>query len=178
MPTLAFTGLEAIQVFAIFMVANGLRGGLVAFQLAFSFFILPAAIVTWPIALVLLPELAGFHHAGRERAFRDGLSSGVRLTSFFTVPIALAYLVLAVPLARAILFGQLGEPHNVGLIALSLASLAPGVMAESWFILGTYAFYGRLDVRTPLRSMVVRVGVSVGLMALTWGVRGRRSCRS
>ena len=171
-PTLAFTGLEAIQVFAIFMVADRLRGGLVAFQLSFSFFILPAAIVTWPIARALLPQLARLHHAGREQAFRDELSRGVRLTSFFTVPIALAYLALAVPLARAISFGQLGDPHVVRMIALSLASLAPGVIAESWFILGTYAFYGRLDARTPLRSMVVRVSVSVGIMALTWTVRG------
>ena len=171
-PTLAFTGLEAIQVFAIFMVADRLRGGLVAFQLAFSFFILPAAIVTWPIARALLPQLARLHHAGREQAFRDELSRGVRLTSFFTVPTALAYLALAVPLARAISFGQLGEPHVVRQIALSLASLAPGVVAESWFILGTYAFYARLDARTPLRSMVVRVSVSVGIMALTWTVRG------
>jgi putative peptidoglycan lipid II flippase len=171
-PTLAFTGLEAIQVFAIFMVADRLRGGLVAFQLAFSFFILPAAVVTWPIARALLPQLARLHHAAREHAFRDELSRAVRLTSFITVPTALAYLALAVPLARAISFGQLGEPNVVRLIALSLASLAPGVIAESWFILGTYAFYARLDARTPLWSMVVRVGVSVGIMALTWNVHG------
>jgi putative peptidoglycan lipid II flippase len=171
-PTLGFTGLEAIQVFAIFMVADRLRGGLVAFQLAFSFFILPAAVVTWPIARALLPQLARLHHARREQAFRDELSRGVRLTSFITVPTALAYVALAVPLARALSFGQLGEPQVVRLIALSLASLAPGVIAESWFILGTYAFYARLDAHSPFWSMVLRVGVSVGIMALTWGVHG------
>ncbi len=171
-PTLAFTGLEAMQVFVVFMVANRLRGGLVAFQLAFSFFILPAAIVTWPIARALLPQLARLHRTGREQGFRDELARGVRLTSFITVPTAIAYVVLAVPMSRAISFGQLGEPEVVRLIALSLASLAPGVIAESWFILGTYAFYARLDAHTPLRSMVLRVGVSVGIMALTWGVRG------
>lgn len=171
-PTLGFTGLEAIQVFAIFMVADRLRGGLVAFQLAFSFFILPAAVITWPIGRALLPQLARLHHARRERAFRDELSRGAQLTSFITVPTALAYVALAVPLARALSFGQLGEPHVVRLIALSLASLAPGVIAESWFILGTYASYARLDARSPLWSMVVRVGVSVGIMALTWSVQG------
>ncbi len=171
-PTLAFTGLEALQVFAVFMVANRLRGGLVAFQLAFSFFILPAAIVTWPIARALLPQLARLHRTGREQGFRDELARGLRLTSFITVPTAIAYLALAVPMARAISFGQLSDPAVVRLIALSLASLAPGVIAESWFILGTYAFYARLDAHAPLRSMVLRVGVSVGVMALTWGVRG------
>ena len=55
---------------------------------------------------------------------------------------------------------------------MSLASLAPGVVGESWFILGTYAFYARLNVRSPLRSMVLRVGLSVGLMALAWSIRG------
>lgn len=171
-PTLAYTGLEAAQVFAIFMVADRLRGGVVDFQLALSFFFLPAAVVTWPIARALLPQLSRYFHAGLEQPFKDELTRAVRLTTFITVPTAFAYLALSVPMARAITFGQLGNPEDVRRIAMSLASLAPGVVGESWFILGTYAFYARLDVRSPLRSMVLRVGLSVGLMALAWSIRG------
>src|SRR6266704_3514916 len=46
-PTLAFTGLAALQVFALMVVASRVRGGLVAFQLALNFFYLPTAVVTW-----------------------------------------------------------------------------------------------------------------------------------
>jgi putative peptidoglycan lipid II flippase len=46
------------------------------------------------------------------------------------------------------------------------------VVGETWFILGTYAFYARQDVRSPVRSMVVRVVVTLSLMAVAWLSRG------
>jgi putative peptidoglycan lipid II flippase len=169
---LAFTGLEAAQVLAIFVVADRLRGGLVTFQIALSLFFLPAAVITWPIARALLPQLSRLHRSGDAVSFRRELARGFRLTSFVTVPTAFAYLALAGPIANAITFGALHEPAATRMVALSLAALAPGVIGESWFILGTYAFYARLDARTPLRSMAVRVGVSAALMAASWPVRG------
>jgi putative peptidoglycan lipid II flippase len=171
-PTLAYTGLAATQVFAMLMVANRLAGGLVAFQLALNFFYLPTAVLTWPLARAVLPELARLHSRGDVRGFRDELARGVRMASFVTVPIALGYMALALPLARAISFGQLhtaGGPH---LTAVSLTMLGPAIVGETWFILGTYAFYSRRDVRSPLICMAVRVGTSIGLMSLAWSVHG------
>jgi peptidoglycan biosynthesis protein MviN/MurJ (putative lipid II flippase) len=43
---------------------------------------------------------------------------------------------------------------------------------ETWFILGTYALYAQHDVRSPLRSMAVRVGTSIAVMATAWFVSG------
>jgi putative peptidoglycan lipid II flippase len=171
-PMLAYTGLQAAQVFAVFVVADRLRGGLVAFQLALSLFFLPVAVITWPVARALLPQLSRLHRSGDARAFRSELGRGLGLTSFVTVPTALAYLALAVPIAAAITFGALRDAASVRMVALSLAALAPGVLGENWFILGSYAFYARLDARTPLRAMIVRVGVSTSLMAATWWIRG------
>src|SRR6266508_813995 len=167
-PTLGFTGLAALQIFAVMVVANRVQGGFVAFQLALNFFYLPTAIVTWPTARALLPQLSRLHHAGHGRSFRGELLRGVTVASFLTVPIAAAYVALSFPLAHALAFGRLGEGGAWRLTALSLASLAPGVVGETWFILGTYAFYARHDVRSPLRSMAIRVGVSLTLMAGAW----------
>jgi putative peptidoglycan lipid II flippase len=167
-PTLAFTGLAALQVFALMVVAGRVRGGLVAFQLALNFFYLPTAVVTWPLARALLPQLSRLHLASDGRAFRDDLLRGVAVASFATVPIAAAYLALSFPLAHALAFGQLARGGGSRLMALSLASLAPGVVGETWFTLGTYACYARHDVRAPLRAMAVRVGLSLCLMAVAW----------
>jgi putative peptidoglycan lipid II flippase len=174
MPMLAYTGLAATQILAVFVVANKISGGLVAFQLGLNFFYLPAAIVTWPIARALLPHLSRLHYDGNTKLFREEISRGVALASFVAVPIAVAYVVLCVPLARAITFGLLGTPTGVTMVALSLATVAVGVVGETWFILGTYAFYARHDVRAPLRSMAVRVAVAIGLMGLAWSARGPR----
>jgi putative peptidoglycan lipid II flippase len=172
LPTLAFTGLAALQIFAVMIVANTVRGGFVAFQLALNFFYLPIAIVTWPIARAILPQLSRLHHAGDARGFRDEFLRGMAVASFVTVPIAVGYLVLAPAVGTAVSFGALAEGGGAHLMAISLASLAPGLVAETWFILGTNALYAQHDARTPLRSMAIRVGVSLVVMAVARAVGG------
>jgi putative peptidoglycan lipid II flippase len=170
-PTLGFTGLAAFQVFAVMVVASKVSGGLVAFQLALNFFYLPTAVVTWPIARALLPQLSRLHQAEDRRQFANELLRGVVVASFVTIPIAALYAGLAAPLAQALAFGELSS-GGWHLTALSLASLSLGIVGETWFILGTYAFYARQDVRSPVRSMAVRVAVTVSLMAVAWLSRG------
>jgi putative peptidoglycan lipid II flippase len=170
-PTLGFTGLAALQLFAVMVVASKVSGGLVAFQLALNFFYLPTAVVTWPIARALLPQLSRLHQAEDRRQFANELLRGVVVASFVTIPIAALYAGLAAPLAEALAFGELGS-GGWQLTALSLASLSLGVVGETWFILGTYAFYARQDVRSPVRSMAVRVGVTLSLMAVAWLSQG------
>jgi peptidoglycan biosynthesis protein MviN/MurJ (putative lipid II flippase) len=80
---------------------------------------------------------------------------------------AIGYVVLSVPIARAIAIGQLRVDGGESLVAISLGALAIGVVGETWFILGTYAFYARQNVRAPLRSMVVRVGVALACMSIS-----------
>lgn len=171
-PTLGFTGLAAFEIFATMVVANKVAGGNVAFQLALNLFFLPMAVVTWPMARALLPQLARLHHAGDGRRFRDELLRAVTVASFVTVPITVAYLGLSGPLAHVLAFGQLARGSGPQLMALSLVSLAPGVVAETWFTLGTYAFYAQQDVRSPLRSMAVRVGVFLIVISLAWRTQG------
>lgn len=166
--TLGFTGLAAVELFAMLVVASTVEGGLVAFQLALNFFYLPTALVTWPIGRALLPQLARLHLAGDGEQFGNELLRAVAVASFITVPIAVGYVAIGGELGRALAFGQLERGAGPALFALSLASLAPGVVGETWFTLGTYAFYARQDVRTPLRSMAVRVTVSLGGMVLAW----------
>jgi peptidoglycan biosynthesis protein MviN/MurJ (putative lipid II flippase) len=75
-------------------------------------------------------------------------------------------MVLATPIARAIAIGQLQTEGGVPLVAMSLAALGLGVIGETWFVLGTYAFYARQDVRAPLRSMLVRAAIAVALLSI------------
>lgn len=173
-PTLGFTGLAAFQIFATMVVANKVAGGNVAFQLALNFFFLPMAVVTWPMARALLPQLARLQHAGDGRRFHDELLRAVTVALFVTVPITVAYLGLSGPLSHVLAFGQLARGSGPQLMALSLVSLAPGVVGETLFTLGTYAFYAQQDVRSPLRSMVVRVTVFLIVIALAWRAQGPR----
>jgi putative peptidoglycan lipid II flippase len=164
LPMLAFTALEALQLVAVIVVANKIRGGLLSFQLALNFFFLPTAIITWPIARALLPTLSRHHRNGETEAFHQELVRAVCVASFATIPLAVAYLALSWPIANGVSFGQLATGGGPGLIAPSIAALSFAVVGETWFILATYSCYAQDDVRTPLRSMFVRVGVALAFM--------------
>lgn len=170
-PALAFTSMAFVQVLVILVAANRVAGGVVALQLALNFFYLPLALVAWPVARALLPQLARRISQGSPRLFAEDLRHAVTLASFVAIPIAVGYMTLSFPLARAIAFGKLG-PHGVELLGWSVAAIGLGVVAETWFILGTYASYAREDMRTPLGPMAMRVGISVALMLIALPVTG------
>ncbi len=162
-PALGYSGLVSVQLLATLLVANRVVGGVVAFQLALNFYFLPIALVAWPVARALLPELSSASSSGGVE-FRDNLRRALRLASFAVIPLAIAYMAFAEPIAKVVSFGKL-DGDGAHLIAVSLLTLAPGVIAETWFILGTSASYAREDVTTPLIPMALRVGISLAVMA-------------
>ena len=170
-PALAFSGLAFVQVLAFLVAANRVAGGVVALQLALNFFYLPLALVAWPIARALLPQLAHTNANDGPSRFAADFRRAVSLASFLAMPIAIAFLTLSFPLARVVAFGKL-QSSGVHLLGWSVAAIGLGVLFETWFILGTYASYAREDMRTPLGPMALRVVVSLVLMAGVLTVHG------
>jgi putative peptidoglycan lipid II flippase len=165
-PALAYSGLAFLQVLTLVVASNREAGGVVALQLALNFYSLPLALVAWPVARALLPQLAGRSAEQQQGLFAADLRRALALATFIVIPITVAYLTLSVPLARGIAFGNL-DGSSVDLVAWSLAALAPGILAETFLILGTYACYAREDMRTPLGPKALSVGVTiVGVIAV------------
>ena len=165
LPSLAQAGLVAFQVLTLLVVANRLPGGVVAFQIALNFYYLAIAVGATPVALSLLPRLARMHLDGDQAGFRDTLVRGLSLGFFITIPAAVGYLVLAVPLARAISFGRMDGAAGVTMVAASLAALSLAVVGQTAFLIATYASYARKDTRTPLISMALQATLCLGLVS-------------
>jgi putative peptidoglycan lipid II flippase len=165
LPSLAQAGLMALQVLTLLVVANRLPGGVVAFQIALNFYYLAIAVGATPVALSLLPRLARMHLDGDVTAFRDTLVRGLALGFFITIPAAVGYLALAVPLASAISFGRMDGAAGVAMVAASLAALSLAVVGQTAFMIATYACYARKDTRSPLISMMVQAAVCLGLVS-------------
>ncbi|MDP9387772.1 MAG: hypothetical protein M3Q48_07535 [Actinomycetota bacterium] len=165
-PSLGHGGLGAFASFAVLVVANRVPGGVVAFQMALNFYALPVAVGANSVALALLPQLSRSHNAGNGQRFRSQLVEGLSLAFFLSIPVALAYVVLAWPLARAVSFGEMATPQGVRLIAVSLAAIGLGVLGETAFRVATNACYAQRDVRTPLVGMVIRGAVCLAGMML------------
>ena len=167
-PSLGYAGLNVLRLFAVLVVANRVPGGVVAFQLALNFFYLPVAVGARPVGVALLPRLARLHAEGALARFRDQFLSGVAVSLFITVPAAVAYGVLAFPLARSVAFGEMSTPTGRRLVALSLMALAVGVVGEAVFVMATFASYAVGDAGSPFRSSLVRTGVVLAGMVLAF----------
>ena len=169
LPSMAQAGLVALQVMTLLVLANRVAGGVVAFQIALNFYFLAVALGATPVALSLLPRLARMHVDGDVAGFRDTLVHGYALGLFIAIPAAVGYLGLAIPVARAISFGRMDTANGVMLVAGALATLSVAVVAQTTFMIATYASYARKDTRSPLVSMALQAltCLSVASIALT-----------
>jgi putative peptidoglycan lipid II flippase len=165
-PSLGYTGLTGLRLFAALVVANTVAGGVVAFTLALHLMKLPTAIGARPVALALLPRLSRLAGAGSLARFRDETVRGVGLACFLTVPAAIGYLVLSEPLARGLSFGEMASDHGVRLLAACLAGIALGVVGEAVFAFSTNVSYALRDARTPFISNALQTGISLAFMLL------------
>jgi putative peptidoglycan lipid II flippase len=171
LPALAQAGLGAVQLLILLIAANRLPGGIIAFQIALNFYYLVDALATTPVALSLLPRLARMHADGDTAGFRDTFARGFTLALFVTIPAAVAYVILAGPLARAIAFGQL-DATGVEMIAAALVPLSLGVIGWTAFMIATYASYARKDTRSPLRATMLQTVICLAVASTTLVVHG------
>jgi putative peptidoglycan lipid II flippase len=171
-PALAQAGLVALQTLTLLVIANREPGGVVAFQMSLNFYYLAIAIGATPVALSLTPRLARMHVNGEVGLFRDTLVRGFALGFFVTVPAAVGYLVLAGPLARTIAFGRMGSTAGVTMVSVSLTGLAVAVVAQTAFLIATYASYARKDTRSPLISMLLQSATCLALVSTALLVHG------
>lgn len=171
-PALGQDGLNAVQTLTLLTLANRVPGGVVAFQIALNFYYLANNVGTAPVAVSLLPRLARIHLDGETTAFRDTLVRGFALGFFVAIPAAAGYLVLAVPLARAVSFGRMDSTAGVTMVAAALVPLSLAVIAETAFQISTCAFYARKDTRSPLRSTALGAVLCLGLVGIVPFVHG------
>jgi putative peptidoglycan lipid II flippase len=169
------SGLIALQVLVLLLIASRVEGGIVAMQIAINFFALPIAVAATPVALALLPRLSRLHHDGQERAFTDTFKRGIGLVLFFTVPAACGYIVLAGPIADVVAVGRMDTEAATALVAIALATVSVGLIGESVFFLATQASYARNDARTPLRAMTIQAAACLGLCGVAFTVEGRHT---
>jgi putative peptidoglycan lipid II flippase len=155
LPSVGYGWLNMLRWCAVLVAANRVPGGVVAFQLALNFYSLPLVLGAQPVALALLPEVSRRFQSHDLRRLRDELTRGIGLAGFLTTPAAVAYLVLAAPLARIAAFGEMATASGVALVAVALATLAPGVVGESGFLIGLQGSYACHDARSPVRSMAL-----------------------
>jgi putative peptidoglycan lipid II flippase len=158
----AYLAMSQVLVGVTLVLANRVEGGVVAYHIAFTTFLLPFAVLAHPVLTTVYPALAAEGHARRWPAFAATLGHGARSIAFLILPASALLVALAGPGLRLV---ELGALNSVGgsFVARVLAAYALGLAGYAGLQLLTRASYAAGDTRTPA---LVNVGVAVGGSAL------------
>lgn len=159
--------LAVTQVLALvtIVLANGVSGGVVAYQVAFTFFLLPYALLAQPLTTALFPRLSTSAAAGRLGEFGRDLSTGLRTLVVVLVPASALGAALARPLVEVLRFGAL-DAAGADLVAAALAAYSIGLAGYAAFLLLTRAAYAVHDVRSPAVILLTTTAIAVVAMVL------------
>jgi putative peptidoglycan lipid II flippase len=158
--------LNQLLVATTLILANRVEGGVVAYQLAFTFFLLPHALLAHPIFTALYPRLAADAAGGRMDAFRSDVSTGVTAVAAFVLPASIALATLTGPLLDAVRIGALRRA-DADLVARVVAAYAIGLIGYSLLQLLTRASYAVDDMVAPtvVSGVVTVAGIVIMLVA-------------
>lgn len=158
-------GLTQTLLAVTLVLANRVEGGAVAYQIAFTVFLLPYALVCNPILTTLFPRLAHDAHNDDRATFAEHLGRGLDQLGFLVLPASVLLVAVSRPLVEFLAFGALST--NPELVARTLAGYAPGLIGYSAFQLLTRASYADEDTRTPTVVNVAMTALGSALM-LGW----------
>lgn len=161
--------MSQLLVAVTLVLANRVEGGVVAYHIAFTTFLLPFALLAHPVLTTVYPGLAADAGAGRWAGYAASLGRSVRSIAFLILPASALLVALAGPGLRLIELGALDDAGG-RLVAGALAGYALGLIGYAGLQLLTRASYAAADMRTPA---VVNVGVAVAgavLMAVLTAV--------
>ncbi|MCB0972573.1 MAG: hypothetical protein KDA97_13790 [Acidimicrobiales bacterium] len=134
------------------------EGGVIAYQVAWVFFLAPFAIFAQPIQTAILPEWAVEARDGDRARFGRSVRWALERASLPVLPVSVAMTVLALPAMRIVSVGRAAEGSGPDLLAAAVATLALGLVPYAFFLLLARAFYALGDSRTP---GLVAIGVAV-----------------
>ena len=154
---------------AALIAGNGTAGGVVAFQVAWTFFLAPYAIVAQPIHTAILPELT----VERDDPARFAASVRWALAGMarILIPLSAVMFAFAAPAMRVVAFGG-ADPR---LLSTALAWLAVGLFPYGVLFLATRAFFALGDTRTPAIITMLTSIAGAAFMLLAGAITSGRA---
>ena len=172
---IGYVAVNQIGLWVVLALANGVRGGVTAWQVAFIFFQLPHGLFAVSLHSALFPDLSRAATGGDWDTFRRRLSTALRGVVFLIAPAAIGYAVLAHPITRLIVAHGIAGAKDAAAVANVLRVLTGGLVFFSASAMFVRAFYALQDTRTPtvLNAGSVLVQIVLSFPFFAWiGVRG------
>jgi putative peptidoglycan lipid II flippase len=160
-----YLALTQVLLAVVLVLANRIEGGVVAYQVAFTVFLLPHALFAVPALTALFPRLSRQALASDWDGFAASVTRGLDAIAFFALAAGAAMFALSRPLARVVLFGA--SVHSAPEVGGALRGFAAGLVGYGAFLFLTRAFYALHDARTP--AVANAATVALGGVAMVAG---------
>ena len=167
LPAALSGGVVQVNLLVGRQVASFFDGAIAWLNYADRLYQLPLGVVGIAIGVVLLPDLSRRLRAGDTAGGRDALSRAAEFALLLTVPCAVAFLVVPLPIVRTLFERGAFEADDTAATALILIIYGLGLPAFVLQKVWQPLFFAREDTRTPFRfalvSLAVNAVVAVGL---------------
>ena len=170
-----YLALNQLLIAVTLVLANHVAGGVVAYQIAYTFFLLPYAILAQPVMTAVFPRLSSDAVADRWERFSTTVAEAVRLVAFLVLPATALMAALARPALQVMQVGAL-DKAGADLVARVVAAYSIGLIGWSALQLLTRASYAAHDTRTPTLVAAGLTALGCGLM-LWWFARSTGDSR-
>ena len=96
----------AMLLGAAIVAGNGVAGGVVAYQVAFTFFLAPYAVLAQPIHTAILPEMSIDVAVGDLDAFARSIRWALDRMALLVIPVSAGLVAIALPMMSLVAFGE------------------------------------------------------------------------
>ncbi|WP_417700737.1 murein biosynthesis integral membrane protein MurJ [Pseudophaeobacter sp.] len=169
-PAALAMGVTQINLVVGQLVASDIENAVSWLFIADRLYQLPLGVIGIAVGIVLLPDLARRLRNGDGNGARNALSRAGEFSLLFTLPSAVAFMLVPLPLVSVLYQRGATGPEDAAAIALAVAIYGAGLPA---FILQKVLqplYFAREDTRSPFAyavvAMVVNAGLAVGLKPL------------
>lgn len=162
-------GLAAGQLVSIAMTAIASTvgvGAIAVYSLAYNLQSIPLSVIGLSYSVAAFPTMAQMILNKERKVFFEHLASGARHIIFWTLPLAVLFIVLRAQIVRSILGAGVFGWVDTRLTAASLGLFALSIVAQSLVALFVRAFHAMGRSYMPLAINAVCMAITVGLAVL------------
>lgn len=170
LPAALAMGVTQVNLVVGQLVASDIENAVSWLFIADRLYQLPLGVIGIAVGIVLLPDLTRRLRSGDDSGAREAFSRAGEFSLLFTLPSAIAFIVVPLPLVSVLYERGATGPEDSAAIALAVAIYGVGLPA---FILQKVLqplYFARENTRSPfyfaLFAMVVNAGLAVGLKPL------------
>jgi putative peptidoglycan lipid II flippase len=152
----------------------GVGGVLTGYNTAMTLILLPNGIIGQALAQAAFPTLSTLVSAGEWTRLRQTVLRSIQAIMFLAIPASLGMMVLAKPIATALLDYHNFDPSQLPTVYEPLIFFAIGLTGLALVEILTRSFYALEDTRTPTQVSLLQFMFVIGMSILLdpWGGPG------